>query len=129
MAKRLHIKSNSVNVVARNKMVLASPRKVNLVARLIRGMPAGRALNVLKFCKKAVAQDIRKVLLSAVANADTNYSMSIDLLKVKEAYVGKSVVLKRFMARAKGSGAPIRKKFSHLTVVLCETEEVIWDKR
>jgi large subunit ribosomal protein L22 len=122
MAKRLHIQSSSIDVVARDKMVLASPRKVNLVAKLIRGMPVGKAVDTLKFCKRAVARDIKKVLLSAVANAETNHSLNIDLLTVKEAYVGKSIVLKRFMARAKGSGAPIRKKFSRLTVVLCETE-------
>jgi large subunit ribosomal protein L22 len=122
MAKRFHIEPTSIDVIAKDKMVLASPRKVNLVARLIRGMPVARALDVLKFCKRAVAQDIRKTLLSAVANAETNHSLNIDLLTVREAYVGKAIVLRRFMARAKGSGAPIRKKFSRLTVVLCETE-------
>jgi large subunit ribosomal protein L22 len=101
-------------------MVLASPRKVNLVAGLIRGMSAAKALNALKFCKKAVARDVRKTLLSAVANAETNYGLNVDLLTVREAYVGKSIVLRRFMARAKGRGSPIRKKFSRLTVVLCE---------
>jgi large subunit ribosomal protein L22 len=113
----------SNDVIARDKMIPASPRKVNLVARLIRGMSVGKALDVLKFCKKAVAQNVRKILLSAIANADANNGLNVDLLKVKEAYVGKAVVLRRFMARAKGSGAPIRKKFSRLTVVLCETED------
>ncbi|MDR0631926.1 MAG: 50S ribosomal protein L22 [Holosporaceae bacterium] len=122
MAKKSHIEPLSIDVIARDRMVLASPRKVNLVAGLIRGMAVSKALDVLKFCKKAVARDIRKTLLSAVANAETNYSLNIDLLTVREAYVGKSVVLRRFMARAKGSGAPIRKKFSRLTVVLCEAE-------
>ena len=59
---------------------------------------------------------------SKVANAETNHSLNIDLLVVREAYVGKAIVLRRFMARAKGSGSPIRKRFSRLTVVLCETE-------
>ncbi|MDR2724248.1 MAG: 50S ribosomal protein L22 [Holosporaceae bacterium] len=103
-------------------MILASPRKVNLVARMIRGAQAGKALDILKFCKKAVARDIRKTLLSAVANAEMNYSLNIDLLSVREAYVGKSVTLRRFMARAKGNGASIRKRFSRLTIVVCETE-------
>jgi large subunit ribosomal protein L22 len=122
MAKRLRIKPASVDVIAKDRMVLASPRKVNLVAKMIRGMPVGKALDALKFCKKAVAEDVRKTVLSAVSNAETNYSLDIDLLTVREAYVGKAVVLRRFMARAKGSGSPILKKFSRLTVVLCETE-------
>ena len=122
MAKRLRIQPTSVDVIAKDRMVLASPRKVNLVAKMIRGMPVARALDALKFCKRAVAQDVRKTLLSAVANAETNHSLNIDLLVVREAYVGKAIVLRRFMARAKGSGSPIRKRFSRLTVVLCETE-------
>lgn len=122
MAKRSEIHSLSACVVAKDRMVLASPRKVNLVARMIRGMPVARALDALKFCKKAVARDIRKTVLSAVANAETNYSLDIDLLTVREAYVGKAVTLRRFMARAKGSGSPIRKRFSRLTVVLSEVE-------
>ncbi len=123
MAKRLRIQPTSIDVVAKDRMVLASPRKVNLVAKMIRGMAVSKALDALKFCKRAVARDVRKTLLSAVANAETNHSLNIDLLTVKEAYVGKAVVLRRFMARAKGSGAPIRKRFSRLTLVLCETED------
>ena len=65
---------------------------------------------------------MRKTVLSAISNAEMNHSLDIDLLKVKEAYVGKAVTLRRFMARAKGSGSPILKRFSRLTVVLCETE-------
>lgn len=122
MASGLRINTKSPNVVARDRMILASPRKVNLVARMIRGAQAGKALDILKFCKKAVARDIRKTLLSAVANAEMNYSLNIDLLSVREAYVGKSVTLRRFMARAKGNGASIRKRFSRLTIVVCETE-------
>lgn len=122
MAKRLRIQPTSVDVVAKDRMVLSSPRKVNLVAKMIRGMSVARALDALKFCKKAAARDVRKTVLAAVANAETNNGLNIDLLTVKEAYVGKAVVLRRFMARAKGSGAPIRKRFSRLTVVLCETE-------
>ncbi len=123
MAKRLHIQPSSVDVIAKDRMVLASPRKVNLVAKMIRGMAASKALDTLKFCKRAVARDVRKTLLSAIANAETNHSLNVDLLKVKEAYVGKAIVLRRFMARAKGSGSPIRKRFSRLTLVLCETED------
>lgn len=122
MSKRLHIKPTSLDVIAKDRMVLASPRKVNLVAKMIRGMSAEKALDALQFCEKAVARDVRKTLMSAVANAETNYGLDISLLVVKEAYVGKAIVLRRFMARAKGSGSSIHKKFSHLTVVLCEAE-------
>jgi large subunit ribosomal protein L22 len=121
MAKRLHIQSDSIDVVARNRMVFASPRKLNLVAGLIRGMSTERALNALSFCKKAVAVDVRKTLVSAIANAEENYGLNVDLLTVKEAHVGKAVALRRFIARAKGRAGPIRKKFSRLTVVLCES--------
>lgn len=123
MAQKLQSASMAHSAVARDRMILASPRKVNLVAQMIRGMAVWRALDVLKYCKKAVAQDVRKTLLSAVANAETNYNLNIDLLAVREAYVGKSVSLRRFMARAKGSGASIRKKFSRLTVVVSEVEK------
>lgn len=122
MAKRLRIKATSVDAIAKDKLVLASPRKVNLVAKMIRGMSVEKALVSLQFCKKAVARDVKKTLTSAVANAVTQHSLDANSLVVKEAYVGKAVVLRRFMARAKGSGAPIRKRFSRLTVVLCETE-------
>ncbi|MDR2107583.1 MAG: 50S ribosomal protein L22 [Holosporaceae bacterium] len=121
MARRLHIQSVSADAVAKNRMVSASPRKVNLVAELIRGMRVAKALDTLKFCKKAVAEDVRKTLLSAVANAETNQGLNVDLLTVKEAYVGKALTLRRLMTRAKGSGSSIRKRFSRLTIVLCET--------
>lgn len=122
MAKRLRIKPTSIDVIAKDRMILASPRKVNLVAKMIRGMSVNRALNALKFSKKAVAVDVRKTLLSAISNAEMNNSMNVNLLTVKEAYVGKALTMRRFMARAKGSGSPIMRRFSRLTVVLCETE-------
>ena len=122
MAKRLHIQALSQDVVAKNAMVLASPRKVNLVAKMIRGMDVVRAANALKFCKRAVAAEVLKTLASAVANATENHGLNPNLLRVKEAHVGKAVMLRRFRARAKGSGSPIHKKFSHLTVVVCEAE-------
>ncbi|MDR3187153.1 MAG: 50S ribosomal protein L22 [Holosporaceae bacterium] len=110
-----------MDVVAKNRMVSASPRKLNLVAGLIRGMSTEKALNTLQFCKKAVAVDVRKTLVSAIANAEENYGLDVDLLTVKEAHVGKAISLRRFVARAKGRAGPIRKKFSRLTVVLCES--------
>lgn len=123
MSKRLRIKPVSVDVVAKDRMILASPRKVNLVAKMIRGMKVSNADSQLRFCKKAVAEDVRKTLKAAVANAETNYGLDLELLHVKEAYVGKAVTLRRRMARAKGSGSLIQKRFSRLTVVLCETED------
>jgi large subunit ribosomal protein L22 len=112
----------SDDVIAKDRMILASPRKVNLVAKLIRGMKVNDALAALKFCKKAVARDVKNTLLSAIANAEAK-GFSTNLLGVREAYVGKAVVLRRFRARAKGSGTTIRKRFSRLTVVVCETYE------
>jgi large subunit ribosomal protein L22 len=112
----------SADVVAKDRMILASPRKVNLVAKMIRGMPVHEALDALKFCRKVVAVDVRKTLLAAISNAEVNFGLDTDLLRVSEAYVGKAVTLRRFMARAKGSGSSILKRFSHLTVVLCESE-------
>ena len=120
MIQKLRTGSIPLGAVARDRMILASPRKVNLVAKLVRGMPVVKALDALAFCKKAVARDVRKTLQAALANAETNYSLNVDLLTVREAYVGKSMTLRRSMARAKGSGALIRKKFSRLTIVVSE---------
>lgn len=122
MSKRLRLRPTSLEVIAKDRMILSSPRKVNLVAKMIRGKPVNQALIALQFCKKAVAEDVRKTLLSAASNAGENYGLDVNGLVVKEAYVGKALTLKRFMARAKGSGSSIRKKFSRLTVVLCEAE-------
>jgi large subunit ribosomal protein L22 len=120
MARKLQAGSTFLSVVARDRMILASPRKVNLVAKMVRGMKAAKALDALAFCKKAVARDVRKTLQAALANAESTYGLNVDLLSVREAYVGKSVSLRRSMARAKGSGALIRKKFSRLTIVVSE---------
>lgn len=122
MAKRLRMNSISVDVVAVDRMVLVSPRKVNLVAAMIRGMNVDKALAALKFSKKSVAVDVAKVLRSAISNAEMNFGLDVSKLCVKEAYVGKALTLKRFLPRAKGSGSPMRKMFSRLTIVLCETE-------
>lgn len=122
MSKRLKIVPESDLVIANDRMVYASTRKVNAVAQLIRGLPLEEAAKALICCKRAVAFDVRKVLLAAASNAINNNRLDPDRLVVKEAYVGKAVVLRRFMARAKGSGSAIRKEFSRLTIVLCEAE-------
>lgn len=123
MSKRLRIKPVSLDVVAKDRMILASPRKVNLVAKMIRGMRVTDAAAQLKFCKKAVAEDVRKTLWAAAANAETNYGLDGELLRVKEAYVGKAVTLRRHMPAARGKSGSIKHRFSRLTVVLCETED------
>lgn len=104
------------------RKVRVSPRKLNLVAGMIRGLPVEKALDVLTFSRKRIAIDVKKTLMSALANAENNHGLDIDSLVVSEAYVGKSFVMKRFRARAKGRGVGIRKPFSHLTVVVSERE-------
>jgi large subunit ribosomal protein L22 len=103
--------------------VRGSPYKLNLVAGLIRGKKAGEALNILSFSKKAMAHDVRKVLASAIANAENNHNLDVDALVVKEASVGKSIVMKRFTPRARGRAARIIKPFSRIRIVVRETSE------
>ena len=123
MSKRLRIKPVSDLVVAKDRIVFASTRKVNAVAKMIRGLKVDKAVDALTFCKRGPAKAVKKVLIAAICNAVNNNGLNADALVVKEAYVGKSVVLRRYMPRAKGSGSPIRKEFSRLTVVLCEVGE------
>jgi large subunit ribosomal protein L22 len=107
---------NEARAVARQLRV--SPQKLNLVAALIRGKPVSRALSDLEFCRKRIAGDVRKTLQSAIANADANHGLDIDELVVVQAFVGKSLVMRRFHARARGRGARIEKTFSNLTIVV-----------
>jgi large subunit ribosomal protein L22 len=111
---------NTATAILRN--VRVSPRKLNLVAQLIRGKNIATASDLLINCHKRVSNDAYKTLMSAVANAENNHGLDIDRLVVEEAYVGQSFVLKRFHARAKGRGAGIKKPFSHLTVIVREKE-------
>ena len=103
-------------------VVQTTPRKLNLVAQMIRGLDAQPALAALTFSKKRAAQDVKKVLQAAIANAENNHSLDVDRLFVAEAYVGNSLRLKRFHARARGRGAQILKPYSHLTIVVREAE-------
>lgn len=103
--------------------VRGSPYKLNLVAGLIRGKKAGDALNILTFSKKAMAVDVRKVLASAIANAENNHNLDVDALVVKEASVGKSIVMKRFATRGRGKSTRIIKPFARLRVVVREQQE------
>ena len=106
-----------------NKMIRISPQKLNLVAAMIRGKPVGRALAELEFSRKRIAVDVRKTLQSAIANAENNHDLDVDALVVKEAYVGKALVMKRFSPRGRGRVGSISKPFSHLTIVVREREE------
>ena len=115
------VADNEARAVLRNLRV--SPQKLNLVAAMIRGLDANKALSELSFSRRRIAGDVKKVLQSAIANAENNHSLDVDRLKVKEAYVGKGLVMKRFKARARGRGARILKPFSHLTIVVAEKEE------
>lgn len=105
------------------RMIRTSPQKLNLVAQLIRGKKAEQALNDLTFSRRRVAGDVKKLLQSAIANAENNHNLDVDSLIVSEAYVGKNLVMKRFRARAKGRAARILKPFSQLTIVVREVEE------
>ena len=107
--------------VSRNLRV--SPQKLNLVAATIRGMDVNKAISTLTFSRRRIAGDVKKAVQSAIANAENNHSLDVDRLYVKEAYVGKGLVMKRFRARAKGRGAKILKPFSHLTIVVGERGE------
>ena len=104
------------------RMLRVSPQKLNLVAQLIRGKKASVALADLEFSRKRIAKEVRKCLESAIANAENNHDLDVDDLVVKEAFVGKALVLKRFHARARGRGARILKPFSNLTIVVREVQ-------
>ncbi len=109
-------------------MIRTSPRKLNLVAQTIRGQKVESALNTLTFSPKRVAKVVKKVLQSAIANAENNHDLDVDDLIVSEASVGKNLVMKRFMARARGRGAGIQKPFSQITIVVQEKREEAEDK-
>jgi large subunit ribosomal protein L22 len=111
------------------KSLRISPQKLNLVAGLIRGKKVEQALAELEFSEKRIAGDVRKCVMSAVANAENNHALDVNDLIVAEAYVGKNLVMKRFHARGRGRGAPILKPFSQLTVVVRQVEEEKTEKK
>ena len=124
MSKKSHPRRlKETEAMAGVRMVRVSPRKLNLVAQLIRGKSASAALAELTFTQQRIAQDVRKVLQAAIANAENNHQLDVDRLVVAEATVGKSFVMKRFAARARGRSARILKPWSKLTVVVREREE------
>ncbi|MBP6819910.1 50S ribosomal protein L22 [Ferrovibrio sp. MS7] len=124
MSKQAHesrLGENEAMAIGRN--IRVSPRKLGIVAGLIRGMRVEAALSELTFSKRRIAQDVKKVLQSAIANAENNHQLDVDRLVVSEASVGKGLVMRRFHARARGRGTRIEKPFSHLTIVVRERSE------
>jgi large subunit ribosomal protein L22 len=114
---------NEAKAVAR--MLRVSPRKLNLIAEMIRGEGAQPALAQLTFSKRRIAGDVKKVLQAAIANAENNHQLDVDRLYISEATVGRSFVMKRFHARARGRGARILKPWSNITIVVREREETV----
>ena len=121
MSKPKHprtLPDTEAQAVVRNMRV--SPRKLNLVAGLIRNQPASSAVATLTFSKRRIAQEVRKALESAIANAENNHQLDVDRLFVSRAEVGRSVVMRRFQARGRGRAARVEKWFSHLKIVVAE---------
>ena len=117
------MEKNTYLVKAVNKNVRTSPRKLALVCNLIKGKKADVALRDLEFSRKRIAKDVSKTVKSAISNAENNHQYDIDSLFVKEAFVGKSIVMKRYRPRAKGRASTIKKPFSRITIVLEEKKQ------
>jgi large subunit ribosomal protein L22 len=115
------LKDNEAKAVLR--MLRISPQKLNLVAQLIRGKKVEKALAELEFSHKRISGQVKKVLESAIANAENNHGLDTDALVVAEAFVGNSLVMKRFTARGRGRSSRIEKPFAHLTIVVRQVEE------
>ena len=111
---------NKNEVKAINRNIRCSPRKINLLLRNIRGKKADLAIRNLSFARQRIAHEIKKTVQSAIANAENNNQYDIDNLYVEEAYVGKSIVLKRFRPRAKGRASAIKKPYSNVTIILSD---------
>ncbi len=117
------LKDNEAKAVLRT--VRTSPQKLNLVARQIRGLKVEKALADLSFSPKRIAKVVKSTLESAIANAENNHNLDPDSLIVAEAYVGNSLVMKRFHARGRGRSAMVKKPFAHLTIIVREVEETV----
>ncbi|WP_324753660.1 50S ribosomal protein L22 [Roseovarius sp. Pro17] len=109
--------------MAKLRMLRTSPQKLNLLAQLIRGKKVDKALTDLAFSQKRIAEDVRKCLQSAIANAENNHNLDVDELVVAEAYVGKNLVMKRGRPRARGRFGALRKPFSEITITVRQVEE------
>ena len=121
MSKPKHVRAlpeTEAQAIVSNLRV--SPRKLNLVAAMIRNLPAGKAIATLTFSKRRIAHQVKKALESAVANAENNHSLDVDRLVVARAEVGRSLVMRRFHARGRGRASRVEKWFSHLKIVVAE---------
>ena len=107
------------------KSLRISPQKLNIIASMIRGKSIEEALKNLMMCRKRAAKDVQKLLLSVIANAETNHGLDIDELFIREAYVGKGITMKRFMARARGRGSRIIKPFSRINIIVGISEGAV----
>ena len=121
------IADNEARAVVKN--IRISPQKLNLVATMIRKMDVSKALAALEFSRRRISNDVKKALESAIANAENNKQLDIDKLYVKEAFVGKSLRMKRWRPRAKGRAASIIKPFSKVTIVVEERSEIKKEKK
>ena len=117
------VAENEAYAVLRNLRV--SPQKLNLVATMILGMDAEKALAALTFSRRRISDDVKKAVQSAIANAENNHQLDVDRLFIKEASVGKAITMRRFRPRARGRTGRIRKPFSHLTVIVSERQEAV----
>ena len=120
-SKPRRLKDNQAQAVLRNLRV--SPQKLNLLAQMIRGKKVEQALADLEFSRKRVARDVRKLVMSAVANAENNHNLDVNDLVISEAFVGKNLVMKRYKPRARGRMNQILKPFSMMTVIVSEIED------
>jgi len=120
-ARKRSLTDVQAKAIGRN--IRTSPRKLNLVAQSIRGQKAGAALATLTFSPKRIAKELKKILQSAIANAENNHDLDVDDLVVTEASVGRNLVMKRFQARARGRGVRVEKPFSQVTIVVEEKRE------
>ena len=107
------------------KNLRVSPQKLNLIAGMIKGMDAEKALAALTFSRRRISNDVKKAVQSAIANAENNHQLDVDRLFIKEAFVGKAITMRRFRPRARGRTGRLRKPFSHLTVVVSERQETV----
>ena len=124
MGKRSHERTLSDNeAMASVRHLRTSPQKLNLVAQSIRGLDCEKALAELQFSKRRIAVDVKKILEAAIANAENNHQLDVDRLFVKEVTVGKSMVMKRWRARARGRVGRIEKPFSNMRLIVREREE------
>ena len=118
------MQKNKTEIKAINKNIRTSPRKLNLLLKNIRGKKVDIAIRDLSFARQRIALDVKKTVQSAISNAENNFQHDIDNLIISEAYVGKSIVLKRFRPRAKGRASGIKKPYSNLTIILSENNTI-----